>query len=734
TSYSYTMPEGWGSSIFALRFFLRDGVYRYEPKKLVSPLGAKYNLGYVPTSETRATVKTTIKTKLPSVHPSTYTADDALYVCEGDDPYQFAFIPADYESQFRASNGWGWIYVYSVFPSLSIPYTIETGVFYWVLNGNFSAGEVRSDLGFTYSTPLVLYSNTCVGDLFYFRLREQEDGGAAFADTYFDDGTCTAYFVPVVDLDGNSCLYDKVGGRFVYNSGSGTPSARGRASDIVATCAYVDRSEVFALSDPYVENPPEISYDPVNGFTVSATLTSGIGDVEISYDGGAYAQTLGVDQEGPAVLSASVIAFPADTSHTFAAIAKVGEKTIATIPSPKAFYTGTPSISVGAVAVPKTSTSGYFTVSRADSNGDLYVNYTVGGTAVAGADYGALSGVAVIPDGESSVDIAIDPKWGGPSSTVSSTIVITLASGFYATPMPAPSATMTLAPSGKPLAGNGFTKFFNVKATGFDGANGLDNFPALVRISEELIYGFDYNDVDGDGGYGLQFRDALGNVLDYEVDTWNPSGESLIWVGVPSLDDSDTVLRCFYSLADKNAELPAVASSNVWLNAGYVGVFHMNMAEGETYAADSTGNRLDAYSQSGLQRPGVVGLARYNGMPAAVNGGPQIRVPSYDSLLPSEKTSAVSQSVSGWFKAESVNQGNARIFSGKAYNSEDVAWSIEFPNINTIYMRGHSEAAGQFQVNCPDISADWVRFDFVFDDVYASVYTNGYAIVFNHGT
>ncbi|MBP5286123.1 MAG: hypothetical protein ILO34_08480, partial [Kiritimatiellae bacterium] len=71
---------------------------------------------------------------------------------------------------------------------------------------------------------------------------------------------------------------------------------------------------------------------------------------------------------------------------------------------------------------------------------------------------------------------------------------------------------------------------------------------------------------------------------------------------------------------------------------------------------------------------------------------------------------------------------------GKAYNSEDVAWSVEFPNINTIYLRGHSEAVGQFQVGCPNISADWVRFDFVFDDVYASVYTNGYAIVFNHGT
>ena len=59
-------------------------------------------------------------------------------------------------------------------------------------------------------------------------------------------------------------------------------------------------------------------------------------------------------------------------------------------------------------AASEPSTNGVFTVTRTGSTaGSLVVNYTVGGTANAGADYTALSGSVTIPNGASSAIITV---------------------------------------------------------------------------------------------------------------------------------------------------------------------------------------------------------------------------------------------------------------------------------------------------------------------------------------
>lgn len=52
--------------------------------------------------------------------------------------------------------------------------------------------------------------------------------------------------------------------------------------------------------------------------------------------------------------------------------------------------------------------NGQFTISRDSTDGDLTVNYSVGGTASAGDDYEGLSGTVTIPDGEGSVDLCVN--------------------------------------------------------------------------------------------------------------------------------------------------------------------------------------------------------------------------------------------------------------------------------------------------------------------------------------
>ena len=56
--------------------------------------------------------------------------------------------------------------------------------------------------------------------------------------------------------------------------------------------------------------------------------------------------------------------------------------------------------------------------------------------------------------------------------------------------------------------------------------------PVLLRISES-IDGFSYSDLRVDGKDMLAI-DEEGNVVPYEIEVWNPSGESLIWVKVPN--------------------------------------------------------------------------------------------------------------------------------------------------------------------------------------------------------
>ena len=76
---------------------------------------------------------------------------------------------------------------------------------------------------------------------------------------------------------------------------------------------------------------------------------------------------------------------------------------------------------------------GRFVVSR--GNGDstvegLVVNYTIGGTAVAGQTYGALSGSVTIPAGATSTTIEIVPL-DDPATTSNTTVVVTLSAGDY---------------------------------------------------------------------------------------------------------------------------------------------------------------------------------------------------------------------------------------------------------------------------------------------------------------
>lgn len=132
----------------------------------------------------------------------------------------------------------------------------------------------------------------------------------------------------------------------------------------------------------------------------------------------------------------------------------------------------------------------------------------------------------------------------------------------------------------------------------------LDGFPVPVMLDPQRV---DYNDIAPNAA-DVQFLSADGITrLAHEVEHWDPTGESVIWVRMPTIAPAGTQFWMVYGNPD--ADLPDT-SAQVW-TAGYVGVWHMNSIE-ETRTGDSTGSHA-ARTAGGMtpvnEVEGVVGGA-----------------------------------------------------------------------------------------------------------------------------
>ena len=124
-----------------------------------------------------------------------------------------------------------------------------------------------------------------------------------------------------------------------------------------------------------------------------------------------------------------------------------------------------------------------------------------------------------------------------------------------------------------------FSKKMTVSFTGYAGTAPLADFPVLVKLST-AISGFSYSDFQKANGGDLRFVDSHGNLIPHEIDTWNPSGVSTVWVKVPELSASTRIYACYGC-----ANPPAVTAMDVW-DDDYVGVWHLG--EGTLPLREST--------------------------------------------------------------------------------------------------------------------------------------------------
>lgn len=274
-----------------------------------------------------------------------------------------------------------------------------------------------------------------------------------------------------------------------------------------------------------------------------------------------------------------------------------------------------------------------------------------------------------------------------------------------------------------------FTKSFTVTATGYTDGDTFADFPMLVRLNPANVSGFSYDDFIQSDYSDLAFFDASGNALAFDVDTWNTSGESLVWVRVPSFA-AGTVITCAYGgLVKNDLHQPATWS-------GYRGVWHLNeTGDGAQAISDATANGMNGTSHaataavSGGQLGGSRRMATNRG-PSAQNGG--VRIP-FNAAMNNDAAGSFTMTASTWVNLDTGgNWGGALLMRKNGMDDGGWGFAYHYTEMNHFdyYFREsydgvytpHSDGGGGYTVynaaesiwNTTGTSGEWHKYTVVY--------------------
>ena len=278
-------------------------------------------------------------------------------------------------------------------------------------------------------------------------------------------------------------------------------------------------------------------------------------------------------------------------------------------------------------------------------------------------------------------------------------------------------------------------KSSTLECAGYTGTTTLTGFQVLVKLSEGA-YGFSYSDYAAADGSDLWFEDANGTLIPHEIDTWNPSGDSFVWVKIPSVVPSTdanfpTAITMHWGAARTAGQ--TCTATDTW--SDFVGVWHIGKTVSGAAVTptelDSTGNGLDAYAIGAnasaiaamTATTGIVGDGRVN----ALNNG--LQVPDYRSYISDE----TKFTMSGWWSGNS----DKRFFSARgnpADGSYNDYWELYGGLRNMVVAFGNGTAfqdkqdmqnsRNPFQYK-GNTSTDWTYITLVYNGTQATLYVNG---------
>ena len=228
--------------------------------------------------------------------------------------------------------------------------------------------------------------------------------------------------------------------------------------------------------------------------------------------------------------------------------------------------------------------------------------------------------------------------------------------------------------------------------SGYEGKETLRDFPALVKIPDGLT-GFDYKESTADGS-DLAFCSADGKPLAYEIDTWNPEGDSYVWVRVPELTKATTI---FVKWGDSQIQQSGNSETSKLLNSvwsdDYLAVWHFSkFRKGVTHdsknglAAEVRGKDTRLF----IHADAFVGKGYYAAA-KTTKWGTYLNVPNDPRWTAYEKTGklTVSFMVNSTIDPDTkTEEHHARIVSNKADFGDDKGFEVAIAGGERIWSCG----------------------------------------------
>jgi len=261
-----------------------------------------------------------------------------------------------------------------------------------------------------------------------------------------------------------------------------------------------------------------------------------------------------------------------------------------------------------------------------------------------------------------------------------------------------------------------------IQFSGYNKAETLTNFPALVVLSNNCFSGFAYSQFKS-GSNDLAFTaDAAGTTnLNYQIETWNPSGLSYVWVQVPALTSNSTI-TAWWSGSVPTA--PACTTNgSTWTN-GFAAVYHLNEVAAPRHDSAGYDSILTSYGTAAVTftNAGVVGGAaafptsnNYLGTPeqAELDGMTQLTLEGWAYTLVSDTTARaiISKRTSG--------------SSAYCY-----ALTLGITTAGSLSLDVNNNSGGRHTFNVGFPAGRWVHVTAVFDGVSKQIwmYMNGVSV------
>ena len=252
-----------------------------------------------------------------------------------------------------------------------------------------------------------------------------------------------------------------------------------------------------------------------------------------------------------------------------------------------------------------------------------------------------------------------------------------------------------------------------VNSAAYSGTDVAD-VPVAVRLSES-INDFFYSDVAANGG-DLLFTDDAGNALPHEIEKWNTTGESIVWVKMPTFGAGQKIYAYYGGPAN------AQNAAGVW--GDYVGVWHMAEADGTV--ADATGHGLAASpaGEATLQSVATAGPVG-NGRVNATDGSANRLEVAYDAQLNLGDT----LSFSGWATLYGKHDGGRMVIVTRKFKLWNDGWNVSI-------LKDSSDGIGYWgkynndwgclaALNVPDLLQNWVHVAVTYNGNTGYMYING---------